>query len=334
MATIGNTYIGLIDQYKQTGPDGQITSDIIEMLQQSNPILTDAVTIECNDGTSNKATVRTGIPDGTWRDLYGYVQPSKTTNKQITDTTGMLENWSSVDPDLVKLAGTNGNQIRLNEASGILDGMANQVAEAMFYGNEAGNASEFTGLSPRFNDLSAENGSQIIDAGGTGTDNASIWMVVWGVNTVHALYPRGTMAGVERKDLGEIVETNDQGAKRLMLSEQFKWHIGLTVKDWRYVARIANIDVSEMQAGNVDLYAFLRKAYYKLKQREIPGGRAAIYVNSDVMEALDALATNAGTTDNFVRLTPTEVEGQQIMTYRGIPIREVDALINTEARVV
>jgi len=334
MATIGNTYVGLIDQLKQTGPDGVVTADIIEMLSETNPILSDATTIECNDGTSNLTTVRTGLPDGTWRELYGYVQPSKSTTKQVKDTTGMLEAWSKVDSKMVALAGAGGNQLRLNEAAAFLAGMGNQVASTMFYGNEAGNPAEFTGLAPRFNDLGAENGGQIIDAGGTGAINTSIWMVVWGANTVHAIYPKGSRAGIMRKDLGEVVENDGSNGSRLMMTEQFTWDIGLTVRDWRYVSRVANIDTTAMAAGSVDLYKFLRKAYYALEQRKTPGGRAAIYVNSDTMEALDALATNAGTTDNFVRLTPSEIEGEQIMTYRGIPIREVDAILNTEARVV
>jgi len=52
------------------------------------------------------------------------------------------------------------------------------------------------------------------------------------------------------------------------------------------------------------------------------------------MEALDALAHNAGASDNFTRLKPMEIEGKEVLTYRGIPIRETDALLNTEARVV
>ena len=159
-------------------------------------------------------------------------------------------------------------------------------------------------------------------------------MVVWGANTAHALFPKGTQAGLQRDDKGMVTKTNSDGSVLDVHREKFTWDIGLTVRDWRYVSRIANIDASDMQAGTVDLYEFLRKAYYKLYQRRVAGGNAAIYCNTDVLEALDALATNAGTTDNFVRLTRTEVEGQEVLTYRGIPIREVDALLNTEARVV
>jgi hypothetical protein len=105
------------------------------------------------------------------------------------------------------------------------------------------------------------------------------------------------------------------------------------VKDWRYVSRIANIDVSLMAGGSVALYDFMRKAYYALQNRRVAGGKMAIYCNTDVLEALDALATNAGSSDNFVRLRREQTEGGEILSYRGIPLRETDALLNTEAVV-
>jgi hypothetical protein len=138
---------------------------------------------------------------------------------------------------------------------------------------------------------------------------------------------------LQRQDKGMVTKENDDGMYDVH-REKFTWDLGVAVKDYRYVARVCNIDVSDMQGGSVELYTFLRKAYYALKQRQIPNGQAAIYCNTDVMEALDALATNNGTTDYFVRLNRTEIEGQEVITYRGIPIRETDALLNTEARVV
>lgn len=329
MATTGNTYPSLIDLYKnQEG--GEVTSLIIEQLMELNPILQDMRVQECNQGTTHLTTVRSGIPAPTWRELYQGVQPSKATNKQVTDATGMLEAWSEVDKKLVDISG-NPAQFRMNEAAAFIQGMSNEMASTTFYGSAA---EEFTGLAPRFNDLGAENGGQIVDAGGTGSNNTSIWMVVWGDTTCHGLYPRGTMAGLMREDKGVQTKTNADSSLYDVVREKFTWDLGLTVRDWRYISRVANIDVPAMQAGNVALYDFLRKAYYKLKQRQIPNGQAAIYCNTDVMEALDAIATNSGATDNFVRLRTTEIEGREVMTYRGIPIREVDALLNTEARVV
>lgn len=333
MSTIGNTYLTLADVFKRTDADKQIAA-VIELLAQDNPILQDMIVKECNDGTTHLTTVRTGIPEGTWRMLYQGVQPTKSTTAQVRDATGMIEAWSEIDEKLVRMTGDSAG-LRLSEAQAFLEGLNQGVATSMFYGDQATSPAKFTGFAPRFNKIATSgSGAQIVDAGGTGSDNTSIWFIVWGENTVHGLYPKGSKAGIDREDKGKQTKTNADGSILDVVREKFQWDIGLSVRDYRYVSRIANIDVSDVKAGNVQLYDFMRKAYYKLKQRRVMGGRAAIYLNTDMLEALDALATNNGTTDNFVRLTRKEIEGEEVLTYRGIPLRESDALLNTEARVV
>jgi hypothetical protein len=330
MATVGDTYLTLADLYKRQDEKGNV-ADIIELLAETNPILDDMIVVEANDGTTHLTTMRTGIPAGTFRRLYQAVQPTKSTTKQVRDATGMMENWSEIDAKLVDLSG-NPAKLRLTEATAFLEGLNQTAAQRIFYGNTVTDPEEFLGLAPRFSSLSAENGRQIVDAGGRGNDNTSIWFVVWGENTVHGLYPKGSKGGIQRDDKGKQTKETAEGVYDVY-REKFQWDLGLSVRDWRYVSRIANIDVSDMLNGDVQLYNFMRKAFYRLKQRRVTGGRAAIYANTDVLETLDALATNAGSTDSFVRLRPMEIEGKEVLTYRGIPIRETDALINTEARV-
>ena len=298
-----------------------------------NPILEDALAVECNKGTTHLHTVRSGLPSVTWGRLYQGVPNSKGRTAQVEDTTGFVEGLSTIDKRLLDLS-TNEGAVRLSEAQAYLEAMSQEVADKLFYGDTASDPEEFMGFAPRFNDLSAANGNQIIDAGGTGSDNTSVWFITWGDNQCQLLYPKGTQAGVQREDMGEQRVLDDNGNAYYAKEEKFTWHVGLAVKDWRYVSRIANIDVSDMKAGSVALYDFMRKAYYQLQNRRVAGGSLAIYCNRDVLEALDALATNAGASDNFVRLKPMEIEGKEVMTYRGIPIRETDALLNTEARVV
>ena len=332
MATLGASFIDLIDVYKQQDGRGQFVP-VIEMLMEMTPILDDAIAVECNKGTTHLHTVRSGLPDVTWGMLYKGIPNSKGKTSQVEDTTGFVEGLSTIDQRLLDLS-TNEGAVRLSEAQAYLEAMAQEVGSKIFYGNSASDPEEFMGLAPRFNDLSAANGNQIIDAGGVGADNTSIWFVTWGDNQCNILYPKGTAAGVQREDMGKQRVLDGSGNAYYAMEEKFTWHIGVAVKDWRYVSRIANVDVSLMQAGSVALYDFMRNAYYKLQNRRVAGGTIAIYCNRDVLESLDALATNAGASDNFVRLKPMEVEGKEVMTYRGIPIRETDALINTEARVV
>jgi len=331
MATLGASFVDLIDIYKQQDGHGNFTP-VIEMLTEMNPMLDDAIAVECNKGTTHLHTVRSGLPAVTWGKLYQGIPNGKGKTSQVEDTTGFVEGLSTIDTRLLELS-TNEGAVRLSEAQSYLEAMSNEVASKMIYGNSASDPEEFMGLAPRFNSLSAANGNQIINAGGTGSDNTSIWFVTWGDNQCNMLYPKGTMAGVQRKDMGEQRVTDSSGDAYYAKEEKFTWHVGIAVRDWRYVARIANIDVSLMQGGSVALYTFMRKAFYKLQNRRVAGGKIAIYCNRDVLEALDALASNAGASDNFIRLKTTEVEGKEVMTYRGIPIRETDAIINTEAVV-
>jgi len=332
MAIIGNSFFDLIDLYKSKNPDDSIAT-VIEMLTEMNPILDDAIAVECNSGTKHLHTVRTGLPAVTWGKLYQGVPQGKSTKAQVEDTTGFVEGLSTIDERLLELS-NNEAAVRLSEAAAYLEAMNQEVASKLFYGNTASSPEEFMGLAPRYSSLSAPNGGQIIDAGGIGVDNTSIWFVTWGDNQTQLLYPKGTKAGVQREDKGSQRLLDANGNAYYGKEELFRWHIGLAVKDWRYNARIANIDVSNVQAGTVDLYKYMRKAYWKLQNRRVAGGKQAIYCNRDMMEALDALSTNGGSTDSFIRLTPMEIEGKEVLTYRGIPIRETDALLNTEARVV
>lgn len=331
MATLGASFVDLIDVYKQQDGNGQFV-EVIEMLSEMNPILEDALAVECNKGTSHLHTVRTGLPSVAWGKLYQGISQSKSQKAQVEDTTGFVEGLSTVDCRLLDISGNRG-AVRLSEATSYIEAMNQAVADKMFYGDTASDPEEFMGLAPRFNSLSASNGNQIIDAGGTGADNTSIWFVTWGDNQCQLLYPKGTKAGIHREDMGKQRVLDGSSNAYYAEEELFRWHVGLAVKDWRYVSRIANIDVSDMQAGSVALYDFMRKAFYQLQNRRVPGGKLAIYCNRDVLEALDALATNQGASDNFVRLKPMEIEGKEVMTYRGIPIRETDALLNTEAQV-
>ncbi|MEW8025540.1 MAG: major capsid protein [Candidatus Thiodiazotropha endolucinida] len=333
MATLGNKFVDLIDIYKRMEPDGSI-ADIIEMLKRMNGVVESSLAIECNNGTKHLTSVRGGLPSVAWGRLYKGIPQSKSRFHQVEDTTGFCEALSSVDQRILKrYAKDKRGAIRLSEAEGFIESMSQEMENKFFYGNTATTPEEFLGLAPRFNDLNAENGSQIIDAGGTGTDNTSVWFVTWGERQVHLLYPEGTKAGLQRDDKGEQRVTDENGDAYFVDEELFHWDIGVTVRNWKYVSRVANIDVSDLKDGSVDLYRYMRKALYRLANRRANVGRIAIYCNTDVLEALDALGTNSGTTDNYARLKPMEIQGREIDTYRKIPIYETDAIINTETRV-
>lgn len=348
MATLGSTYLDIIDLYKSSSAPGEKdVGDVIEVLHQQNPILLDAVAVEANLGTKHRHKIRTGLPTPAWGRLYKGISQGKSTYQQVDDTTGFLEARSSIDTRLLKLQPSKANQLRLNEAEGHLEGMSQKAASSIFYDDTATNPDGIRGLSARYNVIGGGGaGNQVVDGGGVGSDNTSIWFIGWGEKSTFLIYPEGTQAGVEREDKGEQRVQDANGDPFYVKEELFTHHLGVGVADWEYNARVANIDVSDLKAGTVKVYDLMRKAYYKLKSRQGraqmgnagdggPAGiRGAIYMNRDVLEIMDAIATNSAGADNFTRLKYMEIEGREVLTYRGWPIRETDSLLNTEARVL
>lgn len=332
MATIGSSFYDLIDHFQRTDENRQIAT-IIEMLKETNAVLEDALAVECNQGTKHRTTIRTGLPSVTWGQFYKGISQSKSTTAQVDDATGFVEQLSSIDTRLLKIS-KNPDAVRLTEAQAALEAISQEVASTLFYGNDALDPTKFLGLAPRFNDTTAANGGQIVKAGGSGSDNTSVWFVTWGDTKSHLIYPEGTSAGVQREDKGEQRTVDGDGNPYFVKEELITQHVGVSVRDWRSVARICNIDVSNLTAGSVDIYKFMRQAFWKVNKHRQPGTRMAIYCNSNVLEALDADSTpTTSTSASFVRLKPMEVDGQEVMSYRGIPVRQCDAILNTEAVV-
>ena len=331
MAVVGQTYLTLADKLKQT-VDGKVTGEIIEMLAETNDVLLDAEVIECNDGTSHKTVVRSTLPTAEFRTFYQGVNPSKSGATQVVDTTAMLETYSEVD---AKLADLNNDkaQFLLNEAQAFLSSMNNSCQANLFYGSKGSNSSAFDGLAVRYSKLSASKtsiGSRIIDAGGTGSDNTSIYFVTWGKLHTAMIYPKGTQAGIKRENKGQVTKQNSDGTMYEVYREHFSWDLGLSIRDFRSSGRIANIDVSDLDTGSAaDLLKLMVKMYHKL-HRFATTGRMSIYVNETVFTALHLQAM----AKTNVHLTLSEVAGQPVVNFLGIPVRLCDQILNTESRVV
>lgn len=329
MAGIGSTNPTLIDVVSRL-EDGKVASTIVELLAETNEVIADATFLEANDGTSHKTTVRSGLPEATWRQLNYGVQPSKSTTVQIKDACGMLEAYAEVDKALADLNG-NTAAFRLSEDRAFIEAMNQGFVDALFYGNTAVTPQKFMGLAPRFAAISgAESGQNVITGGGSGSDNTSIWLVVWGPNTVHGIYPKGSKAGLQHKDLGEVTLEDAAGGKYQGYRTHYKWDCGLTVRDWRYVVRIANVDVSDLTknaASGADLMDLMVQAIEKIPNLGM--GRPAFYCNRTISSFLRRQMLNKSN----VNLTLEDVAGKKVMAFDGIPVRRCDAILNTEAAV-
>ena len=331
MATLSSTNPTLADVAARLGPDGKIDPNIVEMLSETNEILDDMTFIEANGFTEHKTTIRSGLPSGTWRKLNYGVQPEKSKTVPIKDSLGMLETYAEVDKALADLNG-NSAAWRLSEDRAFIEGLNQTQASTLFYGDSSLDPEKYTGLTPRYSSLSAENGINIVDAGGTGSDNASIWLIVWGPNTCHGIYPKGSPAGLQSRDLGEDTLIDAAGGRYQGYRTHYKWDNGLTLRDWRYVVRIANIDVSDLTknaASGGDLIDLLTQAIELIPNLGM--GRPVFYMPRKLRSFLRRQIANKVAA---ATLTMEEVAGKKVVAVDGIPVRRTDALLLTEARVV
>jgi len=319
----------MADIAKRLDPNDRIAR-IIELLMQKNQILEDMRWIEGNLVTGNRTTVRTGLPQVFWRLLNQGVPTSKSHTAQIDEQCGMLEAYSQVDRDLAELGG-NLNAVRLSEARPFIEAMNQELASTLFYG-AASSPEEFIGLAPRYSSLTAPNGSNIISAAGSGADNTSIWLIAWDEETVCGIYPKGSTAGLFHEDLGlETVENAGGVAGRLMRAyrDHWQWKAGIALKDWRYVIRICNVDVSDLGGATpADLIDAMEQA-----EEIIPDelGTRAFYMNRTVRRFLRKqyrtdVASGGG-------LTYENVGGKRVTMFGTTPVRISDAILNTEAAV-
>jgi len=332
MAALGGTVLTLVDFAKSLDPNGNVAA-VIELLSITNEILTDMLWAEGNLPTGHRTTVRTGLPTVAWRLLNGGVVPSKSTKAQIDEQCGKMEAWSEVDCALARLNGNVG-AFRLSEARSFLESMNQEFCSVLFYGNSGVNPEKFTGLSVRYGAISgAGNKQNVIDGGGTGSVNTSVWLVAWGDQTISGIYPKGSPAGLQQNDFGEqTVQLNTGiGTSRMRAyQEQFVWDCGIKLVDWRYVVRFCNIDTTNLVAESTpaDLIKGMIKMVHKIPTMAM--GRLAFYMNRTVFEMLDIQRWEAAK----YQLTFSVVDGINTPTFRGIPIRRTDSLLNTETRVV
>lgn len=333
MATLSSGQLTLADWSKRMDPNGQVPA-VAELLSQTNEILEDCVFQEGNLPTGHRVVIRTGLPTVYWRSINQGVPVSKATTAQVDESCGILEARSHIDVELAKLNG-NTAAFRLSEDSAFLESMNQTQATTLIYGNPATDPRQYLGLAPRYGAISsAGNAQNIIDAQGTSSNNTSIYLVVWGPQTVFCPFPKGTTAGLMHKDLGEESVPDASNNFYQALRTLYQWKNGLVVKDWRYVVRICNINTANLVAESAaaDLVKLMSRALDRIPNLAM--GRAAFYMNRTVYSMLRVQALNKSQNAINIRDAMTQFgQAAKWADFMGVPLRKVDQILNTEARV-
>jgi len=294
---------------------------IIELMRLTNEMLIDVPAYEANSATVNVALQRNVTPMGEHRIYNRGVGRLATQTVTVRDRIAMIAGYANVDAAMVAHSG-NMAAARMSEASGIIKGMGLTQAETLIYG-DGGRDDEFDGLMARRNTLSDKN---VIDAGGTGNNLTSVYLVAVGRDMFHLIYPKGSNSvGVERQDNGKvhIQDPKDPTAKYPVYQDYFTAQYGLAVIMPDAVKRICNIPAD---ISGDDLIDLIIGARYRL-----PKGAStyAMYSNIEVLIKLDKAARDKGN----VVYTAADPWGKPITHVRDLRCRQMDVILSTEAAV-
>jgi hypothetical protein len=345
MATITPGVFTYSEWAMRMDPTGKIAT-MVNLLSQENGILADAYAVECQSGNAFEFTQVVKLPTPAKRSYNQGIAATMAAVAKQVQTCSEYADLAKIDDSLARLGG-NLAELRGNEDMLHMQGMSQMVASDLFYSNNLSNPTSFTGFANIYNTVSTATSNianNVIDCGGTGSTNASMWLVGWGPKQIHTIFPKGIPAGMQHRDIGLLPVLDASGNTFLAWQTWMQWNIGLAIHDWRYAVRACNIDTTLFGTGSApNLIAIL--AAMVLKPPVMPAGagpvqtsddptvvigRSAIYVNRTVYLALDLQAQDK----TNLLLQMTQWDGHTILAYRGIPIRIVDALTNAESRVV
>lgn len=151
-------------------------------------------------------------------------------------------------------------------------GFGQGVTNHFFYGTSVATPEKFDGLDVRYsvpdstdptNPSSSSADPFVFDAGGSGGDTMSVWMIQQETDKFNGITPvNDPLMGIEKRDTGLVYAvTNDSYTavdsrkEREELRTEFAWKIGLNIPDQRSVARIRNIEsgLSNLDPGFLQL---------------------------------------------------------------------------------
>lgn len=296
--------------------------EIAEVLNLANEILQDAVWVEANQLLGHVGTKRTHLPTGTHRWANQGVAIEASSTKQVTERICRLEALSDVDEAIVDIA-PNKQEARAQEDRAFIEGLGQTMVTTLLYGNVSTDPEKIDGLSVRYDAVSDSN---VYDAGGSGSDTTSLWIIEWGKTKVHLVYPKGSKAGLEFNDKGKQRIAATASTFYYAYESQFIQWYGLFVHDDRCVQRIANIETTGT-TNTLDDDQMIEA----LNQLPTAGGTndAKIYVNRTLKTQLDILAKDK----NNVNYSTDNAFGVPVTRFRGVPVRLVEGILNSETAI-
>jgi len=341
MSTKGAYVLTYRDLMSRLKGDKTFDHEIVEIMLEQNPMLEDMVIVEANDGTSNKTTIRTGLPDVAWTAFYEGVQGSKGSVKQIRNTAGRIQTKIEIASDLWDQA-PDKSALLLDEVAQHSQAMMNEVQDCLIYGKIATEPKKFNGLVNFYSQLGGVTSTDdkvakhyVFDAKSSSQTSTaalrSIFLVGWSQKSIRCFYPKGTSGGLKKGEFKMRVDAVDSvnGGTYEVNRQYLEWQLGLDVRDYRYAGRLANIQSDEMfdTSGVPNYWELLRRLTTRVRS---DGVRQVFYMDKLTWEAVCVWADRK-TSANAVQFGDLNAGIPHKLF--GITVRECDALNTNETEV-
>jgi hypothetical protein len=331
MATYGTDAVTLQQWASHLAPDNTIAK-IVEVLAKTNEMVGDIPFKAANLPTGHRTVRRLTLPTGSWRMFNQGVGAEVERVEVVTDTISMLESYNDIDKSLYTLNGQS-QAWRWQKDKAFLEGMTQTVATAIIYSDDVADPEKFKGLAKRYPLIASTNTVEASTAGNA--TNSSMYLCSWG-DAMYGIYPPGSNAGIQLNDLGEVTNTAAHpGAMYQVVRSHFKWDLGIVIEDPRACVRICNINIAQVATATPntptvpDLCDSMIDALSKIP-KSITGTKV-FYCNATVW----AWLTRQMSKRSNLWWKPADSQfGEPVMMFNNVPIKQCDALLDTEAAVV
>lgn len=327
-----NQQFTLLERAKLT-PDGKRALPLLDVMDKMgvDSFLQDVPFFESNQGMKHRISRTTSRPTSTRRLFYQGVAKTATQSQVIWEPLVLYEQRSGVDEDEIDTI-KNGDELRRMRDLPHVKGIIDDVVYDFFRSDRANGAEYIDGLQPRLNSISNPYESStsipyVWDNGGTGSDLSSIYIVEYGPNACHGVYPSGgTIRGggpfgmrVVNKGKEPIADSDDAAKTYYEYVTQFKFWFGMVVTDDWKIARIANIEKDPASANALDDNLIIKA----LNHGKFSKGATRMYANPFLTTQIDIRAKDKGN----VQWDVMEVFGRPVSQIQGIPLRKLDDTI-------
>ncbi|MBO7733349.1 MAG: hypothetical protein J6S67_12365 [Methanobrevibacter sp.] len=300
------------------------TRKIIEQLNVYNELLFDAPILPANQGTVDTHLVRTALPHGEHRGYNQGVGKAASQTKTTKDVISNIEIYSTVDKQMVDDAPNPKEQLQI-EQNAFIEGLSQDITDDLIYGNHDADELQTNGFAYRLNTV--DNKKVISLQSTTTTGLTSIYLIKWGTDKCHIIYPRSSKsAGIEYKWLGEqTVKADDGSGEYQAYRAHYRVARGVSIGHEMSVIRICNIDLNASNVGESIAEAIV-KAMPRLARG---GGTVSIACNADVKSVMNIAALKK----NNIVLPADDPWGNEVLKIGAARFRECPSILTTETLV-